>query len=247
LSFEEHASPTARQVLVTGTSRNVGAHLANRFLDDGFAVIAQYRSETDELKALAERGAALVQGDFSDASACQAIAEQIAAQATSLTTIVHNASAFSPTPADSADAAAQFQAFFAVHMLAPYLLNTRLAPVMQANIDTPGDIIHITDIYADNPAAEYDIYCATKAGLQNLALSQAKRFAPRLKVNAIQPGPLSFEDWHDDSSREAVIASTPLQRAGAAEHIYIAVRALMLNDFQTGAVVPVDGGRRLGR
>lgn len=244
MSFTQN--PTS-QVLVTGANRNVGAHLARRFLDDGFGVIAQYRSHSDEIAALGARGAILVRGEFADAAACLAIARQIADHATALTAIVHNASAFSPTHASADAAAAQFLAFFEVHMLAPYLLNTTLAPIMQATADTPGDIIHITDIYADNPALDYDIYCATKAGLQNLSLSQAKRLAPRIKVNAIQPGPLSFEDWHDPASRQAVLDTTPMQRMGHPEHIYIAARALMANDFQTGAVIPVDGGRRLGR
>jgi len=235
-------------VLITGTSRNVGAHLAHRFLDDGFAVVAQYRNDSDAIRRLAERGARLVQGDFTTAAATETIAQRIDDIAPALRAIVHNASAFSPTRETIGDAAAQFQAFFEVHMLAPYILNTRLAPRLHADAgEQPGDIIHITDIYADNPAPDYDIYCATKAGLQNLSLAFAKRLAPRIKVNTIQPGPISFEPWHDANSREQVLAATPLERLGSPEDIYTATRAVMANNYQTGAVIPVDGGRRLGR
>jgi len=247
LSVTPISSAETQQVLITGANRNVGAHLANRFLDDGYAVIAQYRSATDAIAALGERGAVMVQGEFTDAESCLAIARRIEDIAPHLCAIVHNASAFAPTRPNAAAAASQFQAFFEVHMLAPYLLDAALAPGMQATADAPGDIIHITDVYADNPATDYDIYCATKAGLQNLSLSQAKRLAPRIKVNAIQPGPLSFEDWHDQASQQAVMQATPLERLGRPENIYTAIRAIMANDFQTGAVIAVDGGRRLGR
>ncbi|MDA3921806.1 MAG: SDR family oxidoreductase [Salinisphaera sp.] len=233
-------------VVVTGANRNVGAHLAGRFIDDGYTVVAQYRSATDALDALVERGAIAIQGDFSDAAASQAVADRIAAAAPTIRAVVHNASTFSPTNDDPAQAAEQFQAFFEVHMRAPYLLNTRLADQIAAPDGGAGDIIHITDIYADNPGPQYDIYCATKAGLQNLSASFAKRLAPRVKVNAIQPGPISFESWVSEEQRQAMLRATPLAKTGTPEAIYKAVRAFMDNDYQTGAVVAVDGGKRLG-
>lgn len=234
-------------VLITGSNRNIGAHLAHRFLDDGFAVVAQYRNDSADMRRLAERGAQLIQGNFTTAAATKAIAYRIGDVAPELRAIVHNASAFGPTRQTLDSAAEQFQIFFDVHMLAPYILNTCLASRIRGSGAMPGDIIHITDIYADNPAPDYDIYCATKAALQNLSLAFAKRLAPNVKVNAIQPGPISFQPWQDEYSAARVLASTPLARPGSAEDIYTAVRAIMANGYQTGAVIPVDGGRRLGR
>lgn len=238
--FPDHAP-----VVVTGANRNVGAHMAHRFLDDGFAVIAQYRTPTEAIDDLAARGATLVQGDFADTDSSLAVADAIAERAPRLRALIHNASAFSPSADDARDAAAQFQAFFEVHMRAPYLLNTRLNERIRAT-HGPGDIVHITDIYADNPTPRYDIYCATKAGLQNLSSSFARRLAPHVKVNVIQPGPITFEDWVDAAQQHKVLEATPLGRTGSPENIYRAVRALLDNDYQTGAVVAVDGGRRLG-
>lgn len=238
-------------VVITGANRNIGAHMAHRFIDDGFAVIAQYRTATDDIDQLIARGAVTIQGDFANARASLAIAEAIddalGATDTPLRALIHNASAFAPTAEDALQAADQFQAFFEVHMRAPYLLNTRLAGRLRRDAGIPGDIVHITDIYADNPAIDYDIYCATKAGLQNLSASFARRLAPGVKVNTIQPGPISFEDWLDEQQQQSMLAATPLGRTGSPEDIYRAVRALMDNDYQTGAVVAVDGGRRLGR
>lgn len=237
----------AGAIVVTGANRHIGAHLAHRFLDCGHPVIAQYRSATDVIDALVARGATAVQGDFADADTSLDIAARIGAAAPRIRALIHNASAFSPTDPAPHAAADQFQAFFEVHMRAPYLLNTQLAPYIRGDgHGGAGDIVHITDIYADNPDPQYDIYCATKAGLQNLAASFAKRLAPGIKVNAIQPGPISFEPWVDNAQREAMLEATPLARTGSPEAIYQAVRAFIDNDYQTGAVVAVDGGKRLG-
>lgn len=243
--MSDQQSRATAPVVVTGANRNVGAHMAHRFLDDGFAVIAHYRTPTEAIEDLADRGASLVQGDFADTDSILAIAEAIAERAPRLRALVHNASAFAPTDDDAREAAAQFQMFFEVHMRAPYLLNTRLAGHLRG-IEGPGDIVHVTDIYADNPGAMYDIYCATKAGLQNLSAAFAKRLAPYVKVNTVQPGPITFEDWVDADQRRAILSATPMARTGSPENVYRAVRAFMDNDYQTGAVVAVDGGRRLG-
>lgn len=232
-------------VVVTGTNRNIGAHMAHRFLDDGFAVIAHHRTPSEATDALAARGAIPIRGDFADTDSILAVADAIAERAPRLRALVHNASAFAPTAEGARAAAEQFQTFFDVHMRAPYLLNTRLAGCLRS-IDGPGDIVHITDIYADNPNVAYDVYCATKAGLQNLSASFAKRLAPHVKVNAVQPGAITFEDWVDADQQQSVLEATPLGRTGSPEAVYRAVRAFMDNDYQTGAVVAVDGGRRLG-
>lgn len=234
-------------IFITGAGRNIGAFMARRFLEEGFRVIIQYRSTSAETNDLAAHGAELIQGEFSNARSILRTVDAVKARTSSLRAVIHNASAFAPTADDAKQAAEQFQRFFEVHMLAPYLLNTRLSDIIHGDNGRAGDIIHITDIYADNPATQYDVYCATKAGLQNLSLSFAKRLAPAVKVNTIQPGAITFEDWLDEDQRKAMLATTPLQRTGAPDNIYRAARALMDNDYQTGAVIAVDGGRRLAR
>lgn len=233
-------------ILITGAGRRIGAHLAQRLLEQGQSVVAHYRSETDTITALKAAGADTIAAEFADAAGVQAFAHAIRQRHPLLRGIIHNASAFAPTAADADQAAQQFLGFFTVHMLTPFLLNRELGPCLQGQAGACADIIHITDIYADNPAPEYDIYCATKAGLQNLALSAAKQLAPTVKVNVIQPGPIEFAEWHSAAQRQQALKQTLLGRSGGAEAIYRAVQGILDNDFMTGAVITVDGGRRLG-
>lgn len=237
---------TIAPILITGAGRNVGAHLARRLIESGRPVVAHYRTDTDEAAALREAGATLVQGDLAGTDAVRATVNAVIEAAPRLSGIVHNASAFARTPDDVDAALVDFERYWAVHMRAPWLLDRFLTPYLDGSTERPADIVHLTDIYVDNPAPAFDLYCATKAGLQNLALSEAKRLAPAIKVNVIQPGPIDFTEWHTARERKAILAATPLGRLGGPEAIYRALRGILDNDYLTGAVIPVDGGRRLG-
>ncbi|MDT0634743.1 SDR family oxidoreductase [Spectribacter hydrogenooxidans] len=234
-------------VFITGAGRNVGAHIARRLLADGVPVIAHYRTPTDEVDALSTAGAVVIRGSLDDEASIRTVADAVMAHSPRLSGLIHNASRFEPTPNDTRSAAADFADYWAIHMLAPYLLTTLLTPALAPAGDRASDVVMITDIYADDPTPKHDVYCATKAGLQNLALSFAKRLGPGIKVNVIQPGPISFTNWHKPDDQQRILADTLLGRAGNPEAIYQAVRALMDNDYITGAILPVDGGRRLGR
>jgi NAD(P)-dependent dehydrogenase (short-subunit alcohol dehydrogenase family) len=66
-----------------------------------------------------------------------------------------------------------------------------------------------------------------------------------VRVNAIAPGPILFPDGYDEASKQREIERTVLKRAGAPKHISDAAIALIRNDYITGALLPVDGGRSL--
>lgn len=232
-------------ILITGAGRRVGLHLAERLLARGFPVIAHYHRETADIARLRAAGVCCLAGDLENAAGVAALAADVKTRAGSLRAIVHNASSFEKTAPDLAAALAQFERFVAIHMRAPYALNTALTPLLQACAAEHADVIHITDIYADNPNPAFDVYCASKAGMQNLALSFAKRLAPKVKVNVIQPGPILFKDWHSDSVKQAVLGETLLGKEGGVEAIGQAVESILANNYQTGAVIAVDGGRRL--
>lgn len=235
-------------IVITAANSFIGAYLSHAFLDQGWPVVGHYRTHNTAVDELRQRGATLVQGDFSDTQTSLDITRRLGDQAPAIRTLIHNASDFAPTRRhEPIQAGQQFQLFFEVHMRAPWLLNTKLAKHITGGADHPGDIIHITDIYADNPTSDYDIYCATKAGLQNLALAFAKQLAPAIKVNCIQPGPISFQDWVSLQQQQDILDATLLHRTGSAANIFQAISAIMGNDYQTGAIIPVDGGRRLQR
>ncbi|MCX4189719.1 SDR family oxidoreductase [Methylophaga sp. OBS3] len=234
-------------VLVTGCSRRVGFHIAKRLHEDGYRVLAHYRTDTDDVEALRQLGISVIQADFSDAAAILTFVQSLKTRFPAYRAVIHNASSFTPTESDLSLAAEQYQGFFNVHMLAPFLINQGIAEQLQGENGDPADIVHITDINVENPTPNFDSYGTTKAGLQNMTLALAKKLAPRVKVNSVAPGPVLFTESHSEAVRQAMLSETPLAREGGAEPVYLAIRSLLQNPFMTGVSIPVDGGRRLSK
>lgn len=234
-------------ILVTGAGRRVGFHIARRLQEDGYQVLAHYRTDTDDVQKLRDLGIAVIQADFADAAAILSFVQALKTRYPQYRGIIHNASAFTPTENDLAAAAAQYQLFFNVHMLAPWLINQGLAVQLQGEDGDAADIVHITDINVENPTPRFDSYGTTKAGLHNMMLAMAKKLAPQIKVNAVAPGPVLFTQAHTEAARQAMLSETPLAREGGAESVYLAIRSLLQNPFLTGVSIAVDGGRRLSK
>lgn len=234
-------------MLVTGANRRIGFHLAKRLQQDGYTVLAHYRTPTDEIQVLNDLGIETIQADFSDSDAILSFVSGLKERCQSFRALIHNASSFDKTADDLSVAAQQYQQFFTTHMMAPYLINKGLQPLLHGENGNPADIIHITDINVENPTPDFDIYGTTKAGLHNMMLVLAKKFAPTIKVNAVAPGPVLFTDKHSIDVQKQMLSETPLAKEGGAEPVYLAVRSLLDNPFITGASIPVDGGRRLSK
>ncbi len=234
-------------VLVTGCGRRIGFHIARRLQEDGYKVLAHYRTDTADVQKLRDLGIDLIQADFDDSAATLSFVQSLKTRFPQYRGIIHNASTFTPTETDLAAAAAQYQSFFNVHMLAPFLINQGLAEQLHGDNGDPADIVHITDINVENPTPRFDSYGTTKAGLHNMMLVLAKKLAPHIKVNAVAPGPVLFTESHTEAARQAMLSETPLAREGGAEPVYLAIRSLFQNPFLTGVSIPVDGGRRLSK
>ncbi|MCL4137105.1 UNVERIFIED_CONTAM: hypothetical protein GTU68_062284 [Idotea baltica] len=234
-------------VVVTGAGRRVGYHIAQRLHQDGYTVIAHYRTATPEIQALTELGIKTIQADLSDSEAILAFVEQLKSHCQRFRAIIHNASAFEPTSTDLEQAALQYQQFFTVHMMAPFLINQSLQALLVGEGNDPADIIHITDINVENPTAAFDIYGTTKAGLHNMTLAMAKKFGPEVKVNAVAPGPVLFTPMHSEAAKAAMLDETLLKKEGGAEPVYLAIKSILTNPFLTACSIPVDGGRRLSK
>ncbi len=234
-------------VLVTGAGRRIGYHIAKRFHEDGRNVIAHYRTNTDKVQSLADLGVITIQADLDNTAAILAFVQSVKSYGSNLRAVIHNASSFKPTASNIEEAALQYEQYFYIHMMAPFLINKGLQSLLQGEADNPADIIHITDINVENPTPEFDIYGTTKAGLHNLTLALAKKYAPAIKVNSVAPGPVLFTDQHSEATRKRMLAETPLAREGGAEPVYLAVKSLLDNPFITGVSLPVDGGRRLSK
>ena len=79
---------------------------------------------------------------------------------------------------------------------------------------------------------------------RDLAVELAER-NPRIRVNAVLPGPVLLPPDVSAAERQAAIRGTLVKREGHPQNVADAVVALVENDFITGVCLPVDGGRSI--
>ena len=237
-------------VLITGAARRVGAVIAHTLHAAGYDVALHYRHSAAEATALAdtlERQRAgstlLLQGELADTAALPALVESLLAHYGRLDALVNNASAFYPTPLGEATPT-QWNELFASNAQAPFFLSQAAVPALR---EAQGGIVNLLDIYAERPLANHPLYCMAKAALAAMTRSLALDLAPLVRVNGVAPGAVMWpSDGKPYDDQQAMLARTPMQRAGTPEDVAGAVLWLLRDaPFVTGQVLRVDGGRTL--
>ncbi|CAM5403739.1 pteridine reductase [Rhodanobacter lindaniclasticus] len=242
--------PDRPVALITGAARRVGAVIARTLHAAGYDVALHYRHSADEARALADElqasraGSVLpLSADLADLAALPALVERVVAHYGRLDALVNNASAFFPTPVGTATPA-QWGTLFASNAQAPFFLSQAALPALR---ETHGSIVNLVDIYAERPLAEHPLYCMAKAALAAMTRSLALDLAPEVRVNGVAPGAVLWpSDGKPCADQQAMLARTPLQRAGSPEDVANTVLWLLRDaPFVTGQIIRVDGGRTL--
>ncbi|PAV27061.1 dihydromonapterin reductase/dihydrofolate reductase [Tamilnaduibacter salinus] len=237
---------TQQVAVVTGGGRRLGHDTSQALIDRGYHVIVVYRTRTAELEQLEAQGARSFQADLANPADVDALIGTLSREER-IDLLVNNASEFTPDPEGHEALAEATMRLYQINAAAPILLMAGLSDaLLRAGTDlAPSLIVNITDIFTEKPNPRFASYCASKAALSNATLSYARSLAPRVRVNAIMPGPIRFLPDHTDEQRDSVISETLLAREGGFEAVVTQLLAMVDNHFMTGALVPVDGGRRL--
>jgi pteridine reductase len=122
----------------------------------------------------------------------------------------------------------------------------RYAGLKMAAQATGGVIVNLGDWAVVRPYSDYVSYFPSKGAIPTLTRNFAVELAarnPRVRVNAVLPGPVMLPPEMPAQEREQAIAGTLVKREGTPQHVADAVVFLAENDFITGVCLPVDGGR----
>lgn len=234
--------------VVTGGARRLGAAITQALAAAGCDVVVNYRtsSAAAEATAAAARStgvrAITVQADVTRADAVAALLDATLAAFGRVDILVANAGAFLRTPLATLTEP-QWDDMLTNNLRATFLCVQRFGLHMRDH--SGGCVVSIADVAGLRPWAEYLPYNIAKAGIITLTQTLAKELAPGVRVNAVAPGPVLFPDDYDPALRQREIGRTLLQREGRPDNIADAVLALIRNDYITGVVLPVDGGRLL--
>ncbi len=239
-------------VLITGGAKRVGAAITRELHRQGANIMLHYHTSAAEALALqAELNAvradsvAIQQGNLLETPQLPALIESTLHHFGRLDALINNASSYYPTILGSIQAE-QWEDLMGSNLKAPLFLSQAAAAALEAS---QGCIINITDMHIERPKKNYVVYSAAKAGLVSLTKSLAQELAPRVRVNAVAPGPVLWPDDNqefDEAYRQQVVNQTLLKRTGEPADIAKAVKFLIYDaPFVTGHVLAVDGGRHL--
>ena len=242
---------TAKVALVTGGAKRVGAAIAGELHAAGFTLAVHCNRSLADADALVARlnglrsgSAFALQADLLEEGACGRLAEETLSHAGRIDCLVNNASTFYPTSVGEI-IEADWHSLVGSNLKAPLFLSQALAPALKAS---RGVIVNMVDIHARTPLKGYPVYSLAKAGLASLTRSLAGELAPEVRVNGIAPGMVMWaEPPPPENVRKAILARTPLGRAGAPEDVARLVRFVVCDaPFVTGQIIAVDGGRSVG-
>jgi pteridine reductase len=105
-----------------------------------------------------------------------------------------------------------------------------------------GTIIQLGDWMGVRPVPRYLSYCVSKSGIGALTQALAKALAPKVRVNAVAPGPVLLPEFYSEDTVRNITIETPLRRIGTALDVARAVKFLACSSFITGVTYMVDGG-----
>ena len=240
-----------KNALVTGAARRLGKAIAVELARRGANLVVHYRDSeaqaTETCREIESLGcrSVKVKADLSRLEEVRSLAAQATERLGPIEILINSASLFFRTPFGQVTGE-QWDQLFHINLQAPFFLAQSLASGMKSR--GWGRIINIGDAGTHYSSGDFLPYSMTKAALELMTKALARALAPEVQVCAVLPGPILPAESGDDEQWQAAIRQTLLKKHGTPQDIALAVAFLLeQGDFLTGVLLPVDGGRRIGR
>jgi 3-oxoacyl-[acyl-carrier protein] reductase len=241
----------AKSVIVTGSSRGIGAAIAARLASDGFGVVVNYAGRAVDAEKVVEQieaqggRAVAAQGDVSDPAAFARLFDAAENAFGGVDALVNNAGIIQPGLVNLADTDdALYDRLFDINAKGAFN-GLRLAA---KRLREGGRIVNFSTSLVGMALPGYGVYSATKAAVEMMTHVFAKELrGRRICVNAVAPGPTATDLFLNDKTAETVermAKASPLERLGAPEDIAAVVSFLAGPDgaWINGQVIRANGG-----
>lgn len=235
--------------LITGAGRRIGRALALEAARAGYDVAIHHRASADEAEETAADVralgvlAALVRADLADEAETAGLIAQASEALGPVTLLVNSASAFEDDRVGGLSRQT-WDLHLETNLRAPLVLAEAFAAALP--VDRAGLVVNIIDQRVWRPNPQFFSYSLSKAGLWWATQTLAQALAPRIRVNAIGPGPVLPSVHQAPGEFEAEAAGVLLQRRATPDEIAAALRYLIDATSVTGQMIAVDGGQHLG-
>lgn len=237
-----------KTALVTGAAKRVGRAIALDLARHGWAVAVHYGRSlngADETVAeIRQHGgtAVALQADLSKEAETEALMRHAVDALGPVGCLVNNASVFKHDDAGTIDRAS-WDLHLETNLRAPLVLTQAMAHALPA--DRSGVVINMLDQRVWNLTPHFLSYTISKAGLWTLTQTLALALAPRIRVNAIGPGPVLPNERQTEEQFRRQYESLPLRAPVALEDISSAIQFIISAASMTGQMIALDSGQHL--
>jgi NAD(P)-dependent dehydrogenase (short-subunit alcohol dehydrogenase family) len=240
--------PEARNALVTGAAKRLGRAIALDLARHGWNIAIHYNMSEREARVTCEDAQSagvkglLVKADLAREEQTERIVEQARRELGPLTALINSASVFENDQWYSADRAS-WDRHMQVNLRSPLVLVQNFAK--QLPKDREGAVVNLLDQRLLKPVPDFLSYGVSRAGLHWLTVTLAQALGPRIRVNAVAPGPTLKAAHQQPAHFERERTATVLGRGSEPQDICDAVRYLLEARAVTGQTITVDGGQHL--
>ena len=236
---------TGKNVLVTGSSRGLGAAIAVKFAEHGANVILNARHEPTELiQQIKNLGVQVwfIQADISSPRDIEEMVHQLDDHQIDVDVLVNNAG-INRDKLMIGMREKDFDDVVNTNLIGTFRVTQPLFKRMLKR--RTGVIINMASVVGEHGNIGQANYAASKAGVIGFTKAVAQEGALRgVRCNAIAPGMIasSMTAAIDEKRQKEIKERIPLKRLGTAEEVAQTALFLVQNDYLTGEVINVDGG-----
>lgn len=233
---------------MTGAAQRIGRAIAEDLAAHGFSVAIHANSSIEAARQIAAAitgnggKATALDCDLADAAATERLVGRAVEALGPLGVLVNNASLFKPDNLRHFDSAL-WDRHFDVHVRAPSILARDFDRQLPAG--SGGLIVNIIDQRVWNPTPRYYSYTLSKSALWMATRTMAQALAPRIRVNAIGPGPTLPNERQSEEDFRAQTEALLLLSGPGLDEFGRTIRFLVDTPSITGQMIALDGGQHL--
>lgn len=246
---DRHPDTYPAGALVTGAGQRLGQAMALELAAHGYRVALHYNTsktaaeETAQIIADSGGEAVIFQADLSQEEDTENLAEAVLEQLGPLGVLVNNAATFVRDEWDDTTRES-WDLHMKPNLRAPYVLSQALGRALPQ--DRGGLIVNLLDQRVWNLTPHFISYTLSKSGLWTLTRTLALALAPRIRVNAIGPGPTLPSPNQTREQFNAQVRKVPLRRGPDMDELRNTLSYLLTARSVTGQMIALDGGQHLG-
>ena len=237
-----------KTVLITGGAKRIGKAIAIDFAEKKWNIAIHYNESKDEAEKLAKEindkgvNAFSFQADLSIGEESKKLIYDVVNKIGNINCLINNASMFERDEVNDISIES-WDSHINSNLRSPVLLTKYFEKQLPQALN--GNIINIVDQRVWNLTPHFVSYTLSKTGLWNFTQISALALAPRIRVNAIGPGPIlpSSRQTLEEFKKQSM--STPLEKASTVEEICKAIQFIISVEGMTGQMIALDGGAHL--